>query len=75
MSTAPSPAPSPAPAPPTVPGKKGIAQRALAALVSAVTSPEAIKAEKNLAVLVVARVALAVGASAGLVALITKLAS
>jgi hypothetical protein len=40
---------------------------------AAVTSPEAVRAERSLAALVIVRVMLAAGASAGLVALIGKL--
>jgi hypothetical protein len=43
------------------------------ALLAAVTSPEAVTAEKSLAVLVVTRLALALGASAGLAELIVQL--
>lgn len=46
---------------------------ALAAFVAAVTSPTAVKAEKSVAVLVVTRVLLSVGASAALVDLIVKI--
>ena len=45
------------------------------ALLAAVTSPDAVKAEKSLAVLIAARVALALGASAGLVHLIEQLSN
>jgi len=48
-------------------------KKALRAFLAAVTSPEAVKHEKSLAVLVITRVLLAVGASASLVALIEKL--
>lgn len=54
---------------------KVILKRAAAGFRAAVTSPEAVRAEKNLAVFIAVRVALAVGASASLVALIEKLAS
>ena len=43
------------------------------ALLAAATSPDAVKAEKSLAVLIVARALLAVGASASLVALVERL--
>jgi hypothetical protein len=49
-------------------------KKVVRAIVAAVTSPEAVKLEKSLAVLVATRVLLAVGASAGLVELIAKLA-
>jgi len=45
------------------------------ALLAAVTSNEAVKKEKSLAVYVAARVAINLGASASLVALIEKLAN
>ena len=51
---------------------EGIFKRAAHAFLAAVTSPEAVKQEKNLAVLIVTRVALAVGASASLVSLVGK---
>lgn len=54
---------------------KAFLKKAAAAFRAAVTSPEAVKAEKSLAVFVAVRVALAVGASASLVSLIEKLAS
>lgn len=41
---------------------------------AAVTSPDVVKAEKSVAVMIAARVALSLGASAGFVALIEKLA-
>lgn len=41
-------------------------------LVAAVTSPEAVKQERSLAALVLARVLLAAGASTGLVELVEK---
>ena len=44
-----------------------------AAILAAITSKDAIKAEKNLAVFLATRIALSLGASAGLVALIAKL--
>lgn len=44
------------------------------AALAAVTSPEAVKMEKHLAVFVAVRVLLAVGASAGLVDLVQRLA-
>lgn len=43
------------------------------AFTAAVTSPTAVKQEKSLAVLVAVRIALAIGASAGLVELIPKI--
>jgi hypothetical protein len=45
-----------------------------AALLAAITSPEAVKAERSLAVLVATRALLALGAGTGLVELISKLA-
>lgn len=50
-------------------------KKVVRALVAAFTSPEAVKAEKSLAVLAVTRVLLAVGASASLVELVSKLVS
>lgn len=49
-------------------------KKVVRALVAAVTSPEAVKAERSLAVLVATRVLLAIGAGTGLVELISKLA-
>lgn len=46
---------------------KVVVKRVVRAVVAAVTSPEAVKQEKSLAVLIVVRVALALGASAGIV--------
>lgn len=48
---------------------------AVRAFVAAVTSPTVVKAEKNVLVLVVTRVLIAVGAGDGLVKLIQSLAS
>lgn len=53
---------------------KAVLVKAGKAALAAVTSPEAVKAEKSLAVLVAVRVLLAVGAGTGLVELIQKLA-
>lgn len=49
-------------------------KKVIRAVAAAVTSPAAVKAEKNLGVLVAVRVALAVGASTGVVEFISKLA-
>lgn len=49
-------------------------KRAYKAFLAAVSSPEAVKQEKSLAVFIAVRVALACGASAGLVMFIEKLA-
>lgn len=49
-------------------------RRAGSAALAAITSPEAVKAEKSIAVLVTLRVLQAVGASAGLVELVRHLA-
>lgn len=43
------------------------------AFLAAITSPDAVKAEKSLAVFITTRVLIAVGASAGLVALVQHL--
>jgi hypothetical protein len=51
---------------------KTVLSRVGRAVLAALTSPEAVKAEKSIAVLVVTRVLLAVGASAGLVELAVK---
>lgn len=60
---------------PAQPGAfKTKAKQVLASVVAAVTSPAAVKQEKSLATLVVTRVLLAAGASAGLVGLVLKLA-
>ena len=53
---------------------KSFAKKAGAAVLAAVTSPEAVKAEKSLAVLIAVRVALYLGAGAGLIKLIEGLA-
>lgn len=47
-------------------------KKALAALLAAVTSPTFIEGERNLAVFVVTRVLLAVGASAAVIELVAK---
>jgi hypothetical protein len=52
---------------------KAVARRTARALVAAVSSTEAVKAEKNLAVLVISRTLLSVGASASLVVLVEKI--
>ena len=49
-------------------------KRVVSAFKAAVTSPEVVKAEKSLAVLIAVRLALALGASAGLVEFIRSLA-
>lgn len=49
-------------------------KKILHAILAAVTSPTAVKAEKNLAVFIAVRVAIALGASAGLVAFIQHFA-
>jgi hypothetical protein len=54
---------------------KAILKKITAAVVAAITSPEAVMAEKSIVTLVIVRVALAVGASASLVAVIEKLIS
>lgn len=54
---------------------KAVVKRVVSAVVAAVTSPEAVKAEKSIAVLVVVRVALALGASAALVETISRIFS
>jgi len=51
---------------------KSVLSRVARAVLAAVTSPEAVKAEKSLAVLVAVRVLLAFGASAELVSLVVK---
>lgn len=48
-------------------------KKAGSAILAAVTSPEAVKQEKSLAVLVASRALLAAGASAGLVELAAKI--
>ena len=50
-------------------------KKAVRGLVAALTTPDAVKAEKSLAVIIVARVLLAVGASAGLVTVATDVLS
>lgn len=50
-------------------------KKAVRGLVAALSTPDAVKAEKSLAVIVVARVLLAVGASAGLVTVVSDLIS
>lgn len=52
------------------PARPGVFKRVLRAFTAAVTSPTAVTQEKNLVVFVVLRTALALGASAGLVAVI-----
>ncbi len=65
--------PVPTPLPP-VPSKfKRIAKRALAGFLTAITSSAAVTAEKNLAVTVVTGVLVALGASVGLVSLVTSI--
>ena len=54
-------------------GFKAILKRALAGFLTVVTSGAAVKEEKNIAVLVVTGVLLSVGASAGLVSLVTSI--
>lgn len=63
--------PSPAPA---VPARPSFVKRLCHAFTAAVTSPDAVKKEKNLALFVAVRVALALGASAGLVEAVSKIA-
>jgi hypothetical protein len=53
--------------------KASVARRVWRGLLAAVTSPEAVKQERSLAALIVGRVALALGSSAGLAALIEKI--
>jgi hypothetical protein len=52
---------------------KKFASKAWHGFVAAVTSPEAVKKEKSLAVFIGTRVALSLGASAGAVALVVKI--
>jgi hypothetical protein len=52
---------------------KATLAKAARAFVAAITSPEAVKQEKSLAVLVVTRVLLAIGAGDALVQLVQKL--
>lgn len=52
------------------PARPSFFKRAWRGFTAAVTSPTAVQQEKNLAVFVAVRVALALGASAGLVAVI-----
>lgn len=47
-------------------------KKALGAFVAAVTSPEVVQAERSVAVFVLTRVLLAVGASAALIELVNK---
>jgi hypothetical protein len=54
---------------------KAFFKKIAAAFVAAVTSPDAVAAEKSLAVLIITRFLLAVGASASLVAVLEKLFS
>lgn len=51
---------------------KAVLKRALAGFLTAITSSSAVKAEKNLTVTVVTGVLVAVGASDGLVTLVTQ---
>lgn len=70
MSAAPI-APAPVPAAPSK--VKKILKKALDGFLTAVTSSAAVKGEKNLAITIVTGVAIAVGASDGLVQIITKI--
>jgi hypothetical protein len=54
---------------------KAVARRVARAVVAAVTSTEAVKQEKNLAVLIAVRVAITLGASVSLVDFIRGIAS
>jgi hypothetical protein len=54
---------------------KAVVKRVVNAVVASVTSPEAVTAEKSIVVLVVVRVALALGASAGLVETVQRIFS
>lgn len=60
------------PVAPVAPKSPGLLSRVGHAVLAGLTSTEAVKAEKSIAVLVAVRVAIALGASAGLVDLLSR---
>lgn len=65
--------PEPTPVAPVVAARPSFFKRVTHAVTAAVTSPDAVKKEKSLAVFVGVRIALSLGASAGLVEAVSRI--